>query len=155
MQTIAEEAKNDEIPVLTCCQDKDHKRDTVFNVALTVGSHLEKIVEKVKSRHGVEHILVPIISTIDCRLSVIKSCCGNIIHTLLDRKSSLNGFEKVMYFFFLSNLKTKIKLMFLDFLLYISILLVEILSFKLLYFLIAIAKVFLLYEYPKLNLEIK
>lgn len=90
-----EKAKNDEIPVLTCCQDKDHKRDTVFNVALTVGSHLEKIVEKVKSRHGIEHILVPITSTFDSRLSVIKSCCGNIIHTLLDRKSSFNGFEKV------------------------------------------------------------
>ena len=97
---IAEKAKNDEIPVLTCCQDKDHKRDTVFNVALTVGSHLEKIVEKVKSRHGIEHILVPITSTFDSRLSVIKSCCGNIIHTLLDRKSSFNGFEKVMYFYY-------------------------------------------------------
>ena len=96
---ILEEAKNDEIPVLICCQDKDHKRDTVFNVALTVGSHLEKIVEKVKSRHGIEHILVPITSTLDSRLSVIKSCCGNIIHTLLDRKSSFNGFEKVMYFY--------------------------------------------------------
>ena len=96
---IAEEAKNDEIPILVCCQDKDHKRDTVFNVALTVGSHLEEIVEKVKSRHGIDHILVPIIPTIDCRISVIKSCCGNIIHTLLDRKSSLNGFEKVIYSF--------------------------------------------------------
>ena len=97
---IAEKAKNDEIPVLTCCQDKDHKRDTVFNVALTVGSHLEKIVEKIKSRNGIEHILVPITSTFDSRLSVIKSCCGNIIHTLLDRKSTFNGFEKVKYFYY-------------------------------------------------------
>ena len=87
--------KNDEYPISTCCQDKDHIRDTVFNVALTVGSHLEDIVEKIKNRHGIEQILVPLCSISDCRLAVIKSCCGNVIHTLLDKKTSFKGFEEV------------------------------------------------------------
>ena len=87
--------KNDEYPISTCCQDKDHIRDTVFNVALTVGSHLEDIVEKIRNRHGIEQILVPLCSISDCRLAVIKSCCGNVIHTLLDKKTSLKGFEEV------------------------------------------------------------
>jgi len=90
-----ETVKNDEYPISTCCQDKDHIRDTVFNVALTVGSHLEDIVEKIKNRHGIEQILVPLCSINDCRLAVIKSCCGNVIHTLLDKKTSLKGFEEV------------------------------------------------------------
>jgi len=90
-----DEVKNDEYPILTCCENENHKRDTVFNVALTVGSHLEEIIEKVKRLNGSEQILSPIRSIDDCKLAVIKSCCGNVTHTLLDRKSLFNCFEKV------------------------------------------------------------
>lgn len=61
-------------PFLTCCQD-EHLCDSVFNVCLKVGPNLPSILAKVQAED--------IVLNRPDELAVIKSCCGNIIHTLL------------------------------------------------------------------------
>ena len=75
-----------------CCPDQtSHRVDSVFNVALEVkdldyitnkmrglGAKLFQPVTEIKDNHGI------------VRFSVVGSCCGNIIHTLLD-KSKYTG----------------------------------------------------------------
>ena len=89
------ELLKDEFPLQTCCGNTEHSRDTVFNVSLNIGSQFDDILEKFVEMEGLQNVLDPVQSIKDCRYSVIKSCCGNIIHTLLDKKSKFPGFENV------------------------------------------------------------
>lgn len=90
-----------EFPILSCCQGHDHARDTVFNVCLTVGKHLEEITDKIANLDGSQSVLLaPTKISGDLTVSVVKSCCGNVIHTLLDKDEEessgaflLPGFE--------------------------------------------------------------
>ena len=82
-------------PILSCCSSKrNHRRDTVFNVCLevkNVDASTEKAIE-VNNNCGKENVVLIPPTTIvyenkfRLRYSVIKSICGNIIHTLLDSK---------------------------------------------------------------------
>jgi len=89
------ELSKDEFPLQTCCGNTEHSRDTVFNVSLNIGSQFDDILEKFVEMEGLKNVIDPVQSIKDCRYSVIKSCCGNIIHTLLDKKSNFPGFENV------------------------------------------------------------
>jgi hypothetical protein len=100
----AVEVNEKDYPVLTCCgSENDHKRDTVFNVSLSIGHHvLDHVTGQIKDLDGPDCVIIePIKLSDDIRLSVVKSCCGNVIHTLIDKKSNsdfdsdfLPGFKK-------------------------------------------------------------
>ena len=97
---------NEFYPVLTCCSSKqEHRRNTVFNICLEV-----KNVEKATNRAIQNNINFDEESTIitppttieygkECRLqySVIKSICGNIIHTLINTKEYRRHSEDVPF----------------------------------------------------------
>ncbi|KAK7069320.1 hypothetical protein SK128_010254 [Halocaridina rubra] len=84
-----------------CCEKTSrHIRDSVFNVALTV-KDIDTVTERVKS-HGGRVIKEPTeISDAEGRVrySVVSSCLGNIVHTLIDKKhykgTFLPGFESI------------------------------------------------------------
>ena len=83
-----------EYPVLVCC-DQDHIRDTVFNVCLVVGQYVNEITAKIEAFEP-SSVLVHPNDKCTGLLSVVKSCCGNIIHTLLEKKFKiLPGFEEI------------------------------------------------------------
>ncbi len=81
---ITSEVKAKDYPVLSCCET-NHERDTVFNVALVVGDKLNEIVDKIKEMDGSANVLVwpRDLGDDEGQVSVVKSCCGNVIHTLL------------------------------------------------------------------------
>ena len=79
----AVQVQDDEYPVLVCCSGQDHVRDTVFNVALKVGPNVDEITEKIQDLDA-KSVLVAPNDKCQTRLSVVKSCCGNVIHTLLE-----------------------------------------------------------------------
>ena len=82
-------------PILTCCcRKEDHVRNTVFNVCLEVkdvDAATERAVKYSFNYGSVRVILIPP-TTIEygskCKLrySVVRSICGNIIHTLINTK---------------------------------------------------------------------
>ena len=93
-------------PVLTCCSSKqNHRRNTVFNICLEV-----KNVEKATNRaiqnnidYDVNSIVITPPTIIECgkecRLyySVIRSICGNIIHTLINTREYRHHSEDVPF----------------------------------------------------------
>ncbi|KAK8722769.1 hypothetical protein OTU49_012026 [Cherax quadricarinatus] len=87
-----------------CCRAKaDHTIDSVFNVALVV-KDVDQVTERVRSQGG-QVIREPAdISDAfgQVRYSIVTSCCGNIVHTLIDKSNYkgdfLPGFEAIQKF---------------------------------------------------------
>lgn len=82
-----------------CCEGAPcHTIDSVFNVALAV-KDVDAVTKRVKSRGG--QVLKEPSNFSDAngvvRYSIVTSCCGNIVHTLIDKKmysgTFLPGFE--------------------------------------------------------------
>lgn len=73
-----------------CCGDS-HLIDSVFNVALEV-KNLESVTARMQKLGGTLH--QPVTQVEDesgvVRYSIVGSCCGNVVHTLLD-KSQYKG----------------------------------------------------------------
>jgi len=99
-------------PVSTCCATRScHQRDTVFNVCLEVGD-VETVTERVRNtqKNGLRMVLTEpkTVKSEDgsqMSYSVVRSCCGNVIHTVvntsklkvksLSSSSFLPGFTRV------------------------------------------------------------
>lgn len=86
-----------------CCRDKStHTIDSVFNVALAV-KNVDLVTNKVRSLGG--QVLQEPTDICDdlgrVRYSIVTSCCGNVVHTLIDKKNYeghfLPGFEKLSH----------------------------------------------------------
>ncbi|XP_035210718.1 4-hydroxyphenylpyruvate dioxygenase-like protein [Stegodyphus dumicola] len=84
-----------------CCEDKStHEVDTVFNVALSV-KNVKHVTRRVRSLGA--SVIQPPTSVKDengyVTYSIIRSCCGNVVHTLINkddyRGHFLPGFETV------------------------------------------------------------
>ncbi|XP_037799557.1 4-hydroxyphenylpyruvate dioxygenase-like protein [Penaeus monodon] len=84
-----------------CCRDSDsHAVDSVFNIALVV-QNVDSVTEKVQAMGG--RILRCPCDLSDSqgkvRYAIVTSCCGNIVHTLIDKAhyngDFLPGFEPV------------------------------------------------------------
>ena len=84
VQAKVRSVQDDEYPVLVCCPGQDHVRDTVFNVALKIGPNVDEITEKIQDLDA-NSVLVAPNDKCHSRLSVVKSCCGNVIHSLLEK----------------------------------------------------------------------
>ena len=73
-----------------CCGD-DHQIDSVFNVALEV-KNIESVTARMQKLGGTLH--QPVTQVEDesgvVKYSIVGSCCGNVVHTLLD-KSKYKG----------------------------------------------------------------
>lgn len=79
------EKDDTELPILVCCPDQEHQRDSVFNVALKVDK-IDDILQKLTQEFILER---------NSKFAVIKSCCGNVIHTLLEEDLDLtNAFKE-------------------------------------------------------------
>lgn len=77
-----------------CCFNKPaHNVDSVFNVALEV-KHLESVTAKMQTFGG--KLFHPVTEVEDnngkVRYSIVGSCCGNIVHTLLDKSEYRGSF---------------------------------------------------------------
>lgn len=77
-----------------CCQDQpSHITDSVFNVALEV-KDVDEVTKRVEKRGG--HVLRGPMNIKDShgqvRYSIVTSCLGNVVHTLIDRKNYLGEF---------------------------------------------------------------
>ena len=88
----------EEYPILTCCQGEDHVRDTVFNVCLKLDEDIiDSITKAVNDKDGPKSIIQSPFNHGNVRVAIIKSCCGNIIHSLIAYKDHgdfiLPGFE--------------------------------------------------------------
>ena len=71
-----------------CCQDQaSHATDSAFNVALVV-KDVDEVTKRVKTQGG--HVLrePTIVGDSDgqVRYSIVKSCFGNVVHTLIDKQ---------------------------------------------------------------------
>ncbi|XP_042203083.1 uncharacterized protein LOC121853178 isoform X2 [Homarus americanus] len=84
-----------------CCRDGViHSLDSVFNIALVV-KDVDSVTERVRSRGG--QVLREPANISDMfgqvRYSIVTSCCGNIVHTLIDKKNYegdfLPGYEAI------------------------------------------------------------
>ena len=79
-------------PFTAFCCSKRHRIDSVFNVALEV-KNVESVTERMRSEGGT--LFHPVTEVEDdfgkVRYSIVGSCCGNVVHTLLD-KTSYRGF---------------------------------------------------------------
>ena len=80
--TVQDLVQDHEYPVLVCCDGHDHVRDTVFNVCLKV-DQVDAITQAVQELDE-QSVLVTPNDKCQVRLAVIKSPCGNVIHTLLE-----------------------------------------------------------------------
>ncbi|XP_050716575.1 4-hydroxyphenylpyruvate dioxygenase-like protein isoform X2 [Eriocheir sinensis] len=72
-----------------CCQDQtSHAIDSVFNAALEV-KDVDEVTRRVKERGG--HVLREPTNINDShgqvRYSIVTSCLGNVVHTLIDKKN--------------------------------------------------------------------
>lgn len=87
------------IPFSHFCCETSHQIDSVFNVALEV-KNLECVTSRMQKVGG--KLFHPVTEVEDSsgkvRYSIVGSCCGNIVHTLLDKSqykgSFLPTFEK-------------------------------------------------------------
>lgn len=90
-QRLASNFASEPVDFSQFCCDGNHSVDSVFNVALEV-KDVDNITAKMQKHGG--RLLQPVTNVSDSlgsvRYSVISSCCGNIIHTLLD-KSKYKG----------------------------------------------------------------
>ncbi|XP_068216274.1 4-hydroxyphenylpyruvate dioxygenase-like protein [Palaemon carinicauda] len=84
-----------------CCEDAaTHTIDSVFNVALVV-KDVDAVTQKVRSKGG--QVLREATNLLgkmgQVRYSIVRSCCGNIVHTLIDKSKYagdfLPGFETI------------------------------------------------------------
>ncbi|XP_069970953.1 4-hydroxyphenylpyruvate dioxygenase-like protein [Penaeus vannamei] len=91
----------DEHWTIFCCRDSDsHAVDSVFNVALVV-RNVDSVTERVRAMGG--HVLRDPCDLTDSqgkvRYAIVTSCCGNIVHTLIDKShykgNFLPGFKTV------------------------------------------------------------
>ena len=77
-----------EYPILTCCQGQEHVRDTVFNVCLKLDEDIiDSVTKAVSDKDGPKSIIQSPFSYGNARVAIIKSCCGNIIHSLIAYKN--------------------------------------------------------------------
>ena len=75
-----------------CCSDRpNHQVDSVFNVAIEV-KNVDLVTEKMKEIGGKVFQPVTIVEDQNgsVKYSIVGSCCGNVVHTLLD-KSKYGG----------------------------------------------------------------
>ncbi|XP_042868924.1 4-hydroxyphenylpyruvate dioxygenase-like protein isoform X2 [Penaeus japonicus] len=84
--------REDEHWTVFCCQNSDsHAVDSVFNIALVV-RNVDSVTERVRAMGG--RILREPCDLANpqgkVRYAIVTSCCGNIVHTLID-KSHYNG----------------------------------------------------------------
>lgn len=83
------DATNPEHWTVFCCQDQtSHVTDSVFNVALEV-KDVDELTRRVEGRGG--HVLREPTNLKDrhgqVRYSIVTSCFGNVVHTLIDKKN--------------------------------------------------------------------
>ncbi|GFT22267.1 4-hydroxyphenylpyruvate dioxygenase [Nephila pilipes] len=102
---IHNDAIRSEPLTILCCEDNSqtqHSIDTVFNLAFSVKkADLNKITENIKSIGG--KVIQPPTQVQDehgtLTYAIIKSCCGNIVHTLINKDDYhgpfCTGFETV------------------------------------------------------------
>ena len=88
----------EEYPILTCCQGEEHVRDTVFNVCLKLDKDIiDSVTKAVSDKDGPKCIIQSPSDFGNVRVAIIKSCCGNIIHSLISYNDQANfvlpGFE--------------------------------------------------------------
>ena len=84
---------SDNWTVFCCGESNTHTIDSVFNVALEV-KNVAKITENVRNFGGtVIKDLTEITDSFgSIKYSIVKSCCGNIVHTLIDKSKYTGSF---------------------------------------------------------------
>lgn len=96
---LVTERKKGSIDILTpftffcCAQDEHHKIDSVFNVALEV-KNVEFVTARMQKIGG--KLFQPVTEVRDhagtVQYSIVGSCCGNVVHTLLDKSQYKGSF---------------------------------------------------------------
>lgn len=91
--TLESQQQNEHWTVFCCQNSTTHTIDSVFNVALVV-KDVDGVTEKVRSQGG--KVLREPANISDAfghvRYSIVSSCCGNIVHTLIDMKNYKGNF---------------------------------------------------------------